>query len=110
MNYDSSLKISEDGNATVGLQNTVRVALAKYGTGEITSGTGSNAVREGVADVMANQTTILQKTGAIEGGAPVYLSDATIWEPNSSDHAQYIVDNNNVITWSAADAQKYNKR
>ena len=109
LNYDSSLKISADGNDTVGLQNTVRVALAKYGTGAVTSGTGNDVVRSGVADVMADQTTILQKTGAIESGDDVFISDVTIWEPNSNDHAQYIVDNNNRITWSAADASKYNK-
>ena len=109
LNYDSSLQIMEGGNNTVGLQNTVRVALAKYGTGEKTSGEGMNIVRSGVASVMADQTTILQKTGAIESGDDVYISDVAIWEPNASDHAQYIVDNNNSIKWSAENAAKYNK-
>lgn len=107
LNYDSALKIIENGNEEVGLQNTVRVALAKFGTGAITSGTGSNIVRSGVADVMAGQTEILQKTGAVDGGDSVYITDVTMWEPNSNDHVEYIVTNNNVITWSAAEGAKY---
>lgn len=107
LNYDSALKIIENGNEEVGLQNTVRVALAKFGTGAITSGTGSNIVRSGVADVMAGQTEILQKTGAVDGGDSVYITDVAMWEPNSNDHVEYIVTNNNVITWSAAEGAKY---
>lgn len=107
LNYNSSLKIIESGNDEVGLQNTVRVALAKYGTGAITSGSGSNIVRSGVADVMAGQTEILQKTGAVSGGDAVYITDVAMWEPNSNDHVDYIVTNNNIITWSASEGPKY---
>lgn len=110
LNYDSSLKIIENGNEEVGLQNTVRVALAKYGTGAIVSGEGSNAVRSGVADVIASQEEILKKTGAVSGGDDVYLTDVTIWEPNSDDHVEYIVTNNNIITWSASEQQKYGQQ
>lgn len=106
LNYDSSLQIIEDGNDKVGLQNTVRVALAKYGTGEILSGTGEDIVRSGVAGVMADQNTVLQKTGAV-GGETVYISDVTMWEPNSNDHVEYTVTNNNKITWSPTDGPKY---
>ena len=110
LNYDSSLSIIEDGNDTVGLQNTVRVALAKYGTGAITSGEGATAVRSGVADVNASQTTILEKTGTGVGNSDdVYITDVAIWEPNASDHVDYIVDNNNKITWNAQNAALYNK-
>lgn len=107
LNYDSSLTIIADGNDEVGLQNTVRVALAKYGTGAITSGTGANAVRSGVADVIAEQDDILKKTGAISGGDDVYLTDVAIWEPNSNDHVDYIVTNNNIITWSSTEGPRY---
>lgn len=108
LNYDSSLTIMENGNESVGLQNTVRVALAKYGTGAITSGEGASAKRSGVADVIAEQEEILKKTGAAtEGADDVYLTDVTIWEPNSSDHVDYIVTNNNIITWSSTEGPKY---
>lgn len=107
LNYDSSLQIISTGNDDVGLQNTVRVALAKYGTGAVTSGEGSNVVRSGVADVMAGQADILSKTGAVEGGDAVYITDVAMWEPNSNDHVEYIVTNNNMITWSASEGPKY---
>lgn len=105
LNYDSSLRIIEGGNDEVGLENTVRVALAKYGTGEIISGEGEKIVRAGVANVMADQATILDDTGALDGD--VYIDDVAIWEPNSSDHVEFIVTNNNKITWSASDGVKY---
>ena len=110
LNYDSSLQIIEDGNDTVGLQNTVRLALAKYGTGALVSGdvtTGKDIVRTGVADVMAGQEEVLKKTGAVTGGDNVGITDVTMWEPNSSDHVDYIVTNNNMITWSASEGPKY---
>jgi len=112
LNYDSALKIIEGGNDTVGLQNTVRVALAKYGTGATTGEkyADNTPIRSGVANVMADQATILKVTGAAATGADdVYLSDVTMWEPNSSDHVEYIVNNNNKITWSSTNATKYNK-
>lgn len=107
LNYDSSVQIIEGGNDEVGLQNTVRVALAKFGTGAITSGLGSSAVRAGVADIMAGQEEVLSKTGAVTGGDAVYITDVTMWEPNSNDHVEYIVTNNNMITWSTSEGAKY---
>ena len=56
---------------------------------------------------MAGQTDILQKTGAITGGDAVYITDVTMWEPNSNDHVEYIVTNNNIITWSASEGPRY---
>ncbi len=97
LNYDSSLEILEASKASTGLQNTVRVAFAKYGTAE-----------SGTSDVMADQVTVLEETAGIGDAAdPVYISDVAIWEPNSSDHVEYIVTNNNQIKWAAGD-QKYN--
>ena len=96
LNYDSSVTVIEPSNATTGLQNTVRVAFALF------SGTDGGGNVTGVTDVMASQETILQKTGAIAGGDDVYISDVAIWEPNSNDHAEYIVTNNNIITWATA--------
>jgi len=110
LNYDSSLEIAEVGNEVTGLQNTVRLAFVKYG-GEAKYGQdGKVASWEGVADVNAGQTDVLKNTGAYNsanGGNDVYVTDVAIWEPNSSDHVQYIVTNNNKITWTTSDAEKY---
>lgn len=93
LNYDSSLEILEAEKSSTGLQNTARVAFAKY---------------NGTSDVMADQATILKETAGIGVGAsPVYITDVAIWEPNSGDHVDYIVQNNNKITWSSSDASKY---
>lgn len=102
LNYDSSLHISADGNDQVGLQNTARVAFAKYGSGEIISQDGNKIVRSGVSDVMASQETILKETGTpVTGADKVYITDVAIWEPNAGDHVEYIVNNNNKITWAS---------
>ena len=107
LNYDSSVQIigTKDaegnaiGDASVGLQNTVRVGFAKYG-----GNVGKDGKRVGVADVNADQTTILKTTGAnVTGADDVYITDVAIWEPNSSDHVQYIVDNNNKVALKAGD-------
>lgn len=110
LNYDSSLEIAEAGNETTGLQNTVRLAFVKYGGEEVYDRDGNVASWEGVADVNANQSDVLTITGAYDsdnGGNDVYVTDVAIWEPNASDHVQYIVTNNNKITWKADDASKY---
>ena len=110
LNYDSSLQIisaDKGGNDTVGLQNTARVAFTKFGGQEITGTGGEHQGWDGVSGVNDGQETVLKNTGAVAGGATVYLTDCAIWEPNAKDHVQYIVDNNNKITWSTTDASKY---
>ena len=105
LNYDSSLEILEAENSVTGLQNTVRVAFAKYG-----GTSASEGVWEGVADINAGQTDVLKYTGAYDsaaGGNDVFITDVAIWEPNANDHVQYIVTNNNKITWTTTDAAKY---
>lgn len=93
LNYDSLLEILEADKSATGLQNTARVAFALY---------------NGTADVMAGKDDILKQTAGIGAGAPTpYITNVAIWEPNSNDHVQYIVDNNNKITWNAEDAKKY---
>lgn len=93
LNYDSSLEILDASKTNTGLQNTARVAFVKY---------------EGTSDVMADQATILKETAGIGVGASTaYISDVAIWEPNSNSHVEYIVKNNNKITWSASDATAY---
>ena len=84
LNYDSSLEIMETDKSATGLQNTARVAFAKY---------------TGTSDTMADQATILKETAGVGvGSSPVYISDVAIWEPNSNDHVEYVVQNNNKIT------------
>lgn len=98
LNYDSSVQVLESTKAATGLQNTVRVAFAKYGT------TTTGVVDASVDD----QAAILKETAGIGVGAQKnYISDVAIWEPNSSDHVEYIVNNNNKVTWSAADKVTY---
>ena len=93
LNYDSLLEILEADKSATGLQNTARVAFALY---------------NGTADVMAGKDDILKQTAGIGAGASTpYITNVAIWEPNSNDHVQYIVDNNNKITWNAEDAKKY---
>lgn len=93
LNYDSSVEVLEADKSVTGLQNTVRVAFVKYA---------------GTSDVMADQATILKETAGIGVGATTaYVSDVAIWEPNSNAHADYIVKNNNKITWSESDATAY---
>lgn len=93
LNYDSLLEILETDKSATGLQNTARVAFALY---------------NGTADVMAGKDDILKQTAGIGAGASTpYITNVAIWEPNSNDHVQYIVDNNNKITWNAEDAKKY---
>ena len=88
LNYDSSLEIMETDKSSTGLQNTARVAFAKY---------------NGTSDVMADQATILKETAGIGVGAGAsYITDVAIWEPNSNDHVEYIVQNNNKITGAGA--------
>ena len=93
LNYDSSLEILEADKSSTGLQNTARVAFAKY---------------NGTSDVMADQATILKETAGIGvSAATPNITDVAIWEPNSGDHVQYIVDNNNKITWSEPEKSAY---
>ena len=93
LNYDSSLEVLEADKSVTGLQNTVRVAFAKY---------------EGTSETTVDAATILKETAGIGVGAPTaYISDVAIWEPNSNAHVEYIVKNNNKITWSSADTSAY---
>ena len=93
LNYDSSLEILETEKSATGLQNTARVGFALY---------------NGTSDVMAGKDEILKETAGIGVGAPTsYITNVAIWEPNSNNHVQYIVDNNNKITWSSGDSQIY---
>lgn len=83
------------GNSSTGLQNTPRVAFAKYsGTAPIT---GTDAA-------VADDARILPLTNA----ATSTISDIAIWEPNCEKHVANIVAANNYIIWSNDDKKAYN--
>ena len=93
LNYDSSLELLDSSKTTTGLQNTARVAFAKY---------------SGTSDTIADQDTILKETAGVGvGAATVNITDVAIWEPNANTHVDYIVENNNKVTWSVGDATAY---
>ena len=79
------------GAYTTGLQNTVRVGFALYNS--------TTAIKASESD----QSTIL---GAMTGDS-ITIKDVAIWEPNAKDHVDYIVTNNNKITWKAEDKLGY---
>ena len=91
LNADSAVLLKAGGTYTNGLQNTVRVAFALY---EPTTA---------VPAVTNDQQTILDATT----GASSTIKDVAIWEPNASDHADYIVTNNNRISWKSTDKPAY---
>ena len=86
--------LSTDKNST-GLQNTVRVAFALFDN-------------DGTANIKVNQTPT--QTQILAGTNSQNIIDVAIWEPNASGnnaHVQYVVQNNNAVTWSIADASTY---
>ena len=78
------------GNSATGLQNTPRVAFAKF---------------SGTADVGAeNATQVLPSTNSTTSK----ITDIAIWEPNSDKHVTNIVNSNNYIIWNNEDKTSYN--
>lgn len=68
------------GNSDSGLQNTIRVAFARYGVGDTSDPSK-------VIDATADQYTVLSKT------ASQAIEDVCIWEPNANTHVSYITTN-----------------
>lgn len=96
LDIDSNVTIPASGNSNVGLENTPRVAFALY-----TSDTSVGSVTVGKGET--TQESILAATT----GEKSKIEDVTIWEPNANSHIDYIVTNNNKITWSANDKLAY---
>ena len=85
LNTESFVNVINDAS---GLQNTVRVGFALYNAEE-------------TIDILASQEEILEATeGAI-------IENVAIWEPNAYDHVDYVVKNNNEITWTNEDKLGY---
>ncbi len=91
LNTDSSVMLKAGGVYTTGLQNTVRVAFTLYNS--------TTPISASISD----QSTILS---AMTGDTAT-IKDVSIWEPNAKDHVDYIVINNNKITWKAEDKLGY---
>lgn len=72
------------GDAGSGLQNTIRVAFARYGQGTTT---GMTAGTDYVMATEDDVDTILSTTGGMG------IESVSIWEPNSDTHVQKILDN-----------------
>jgi len=106
LNNNASVQIitsEEGGNEAAGLQNTVRVGFARYGSYY------ADGAWVGTADVMEqDQQKILKQTGASATGDTVYITDVAIWEPNAASHVNYIVNNNNNITWTTGSNDEKN--
>ncbi len=81
LNTGSLVTVKADGNNSVGLQNTPRVALALYNSDKTA---GKVGVSDTAADILAATT-----------GAKSTIKDVAIWEPNANAHVDYIVENNN---------------
>ena len=71
------------GNATYGLQNTVRVAFARYGAADNTDSTTI------ATDLPASD--IITKSNGLK------ITGVSIWEPNASTHAQNAVANTKLL-------------
>ena len=107
---NSAVKLNGvDGRPSTGIQNTFRVAFAQFDD----DGNTANVTVEKTP----NQTQILESTT----GGERKITDVAIWEPNASGaevksestvttyaaHVDYIVQNNNKITFSSGDKAKY---
>ena len=92
----STVAVKAGGNNSVGLENTPRVAFAL-----IKSDTDKGSVAVGAQ--ATNQSSIIAATT----GETSTIKDVAIWEPNSNSHVEYIVTNNNKVTWSTTDQQAY---
>ena len=90
LNSTSSVTVKESGgNSTTGLQNTPRVAFAKF---------------SGTADVNADTAAkVLPATNSTTSK----ITDIAIWEPNSDKHVTNIVNSNNYIIWNNEDKTSY---
>jgi hypothetical protein len=109
---NSAIKLNETSKASTGLQNTIRVAFVLYDN----QGGAAN-------DVLVSQTP--GQMQIINGTLGEEILDVAIWEPNASGtgfktesgsqvattgfpaHVDYVVQNNNTITFSAGDATTY---
>lgn len=103
------------GDSSKGLQNTLRVAFARYGDGtRATVEQGAFDSGAQAADVIANK----KLSGAGAGTDAMTISSVAIWEPNADMHTESIYSdtvmgaiqtdatNNTVRLWDSTDSSK----
>ena len=84
----SGVDVPYEGNKASGLQNTIRVAFARYGTGEYTGpfDTTTLVAANGLVSADAPQDKALLNTNQT-------IDSVAIWEPNHNTHTEHIVTN-----------------
>ena len=117
LNANSKLELQSAASNTTGLQNTVRVAFALYNMEETydeltdvswESGedqTWNNAISK--ADCLQSAYMTASQKQILAAYAGQTIHDVAIWEPNSERHVQYVVSNNNNVTWDSTEQAKY---
>lgn len=88
LNSDTKLTV---GKGDTGLENSVRVAFARYGA---------------TAELTANQTTIFTET-IKNGGTYTNIDKVAIWEPNANSHVPGVVSGNNRLVLNSTDSGKW---
>ena len=104
LNSNSLLKLLNAGTTNdyiTGLQNTTRVALARYDTTGIANSASTVGSDAASIYVTASQDQILQ------GYSGKKISDIAIWEPNASTHTENVVNNNNYLVLNTDDEALY---
>ena len=116
LNTNSKLTLINTNSLSTGLQNTVRVAFAGF-----KAAGGTPTVAEGVTPTAEDWTNYLNQASTTASNYMTAnqsqilnayynqdIRDVAIWEPNTSDHVQYIVDNNpSTPEFSKADTILY---
>ena len=84
----SGVDVPYEGNKSSGLQNTIRVAFARYGTGEYTGPFDKDTLvaANGLVSADAGQDIALASTNQS-------IDSVSIWEPNHDAHTEHIETN-----------------
>ena len=115
LNNNSKLELTSTNALTTGLQNTVRVAFALYeADSQLADDANDDDVisseewTNGLADLTKSNYQTANQMQILSAFKGQNIHDVAIWEPNASDHVQYIVDNYpSLPEFSLADYKLY---
>lgn len=108
LNSNSKLELLSSAATSTGLQNTVRVAFALYNmTEDQDKLTGTDTWNDVLPDLDASAYMLASQEQVLAAYKDQTINDVAIWEPNSTDHVQYVVDNNNSVKWNSTEQTKY---